>query len=343
MARGNPRAPVSDDGSMSVYVLAVDAGGSNTRALVLDPTGLVLGVGRAASGNPTSGGIEAAVTSIAAAAAAALPTVPSGSVEIAGTVVMAGEQTSTFTTQLGERLAGLGVSRVTLSPDLVGIFGSGTWSADGYALIAGTGSVAGRVRDGRLDRVVGGRGWLLGDAGSGFWLGHRAARAVISALDGQGPPTELTELILAAVAIRGDLTTPTGRSTALRQLISALYARRPVSLAEFAPLLFGVPEDPVAAEILLAGARALADLVAAVWVADEPGPLVVGGSVVTRGWLGAPPAVRERLGLAVGDAPVVPVVDGVIGAAVAGLRQSGVEVDEARFRRLQAAVTEATI
>ncbi len=37
-------------------LLAVDAGGTSTRALVLDESGRAYGYGRAGSGNPTSAG-----------------------------------------------------------------------------------------------------------------------------------------------------------------------------------------------------------------------------------------------------------------------------------------------
>ena len=102
------------------------------------------------------------------------------------------------------RLAALGVGQVVLEHDLLGMFHSGTAALDGYALIAGTGTVAARIRGARLDRVVGGRGWLLGDAGGGFWIGHAVARAVVASLDGQGQGTKLTGLVLEALGIEAD-------------------------------------------------------------------------------------------------------------------------------------------
>jgi glucosamine kinase len=253
-------------------------------------------------------------------------------------LAMAGEKTAAFRQQVSDRLAALGIGEVVLEHDLLGIFHSGTAALDGYALIAGTGTVAARIRGGRLDRVVGGRGWLLGDAGGGFWIGHTVARAVVTSLDGQGPDTALTVLMLEALGITGGTGNRSERQEALRQLVSALYARPPISLADFAPLAFAAHEDPVARPILIGAAAALADLLSAVRAPDLSGPVVVGGSVIVRGMLAAPPSLRAELAPPAGGNAVIPVSDGLVGAAVLVLRHAGRDVDEALFRSIQAEV-----
>jgi glucosamine kinase len=323
-------------------LLALDAGGTSTRAVALDAAGTVLGYGRSAAGNPTAAGIGPAAESIGAAAGAALG--GAGSAEVA-VVAMAGEQSDAFRAQVTERLAAYGVRRVVLDHDLLALFCSGTPAAEGYALIAGTGTVAARVVDGRLAQVVGGRGWLLGDAGGGFWIGRRVARAVVAALDGQAGPTELTPLMLRALGISTDtidLADPVSRVSAIRQVVSAVYARRPVALAELAPLAFAVPDDPVARGIVVAASQALADLLDAVRVPDLTGPVVVGGSVVVRGILGAPEALAADLVAPAGTTPVIGVPDGLAGAAVLALRHTGSVVDDPTFTRLQAQVLAVT-
>ncbi|HJV14025.1 MAG TPA: BadF/BadG/BcrA/BcrD ATPase family protein [Propionibacteriaceae bacterium] len=318
--------------------LALDAGGTSSRAVVLDASGRVYGCGRAGSGNPTAAGIGDAVAAICAAAEQALVGLANSEHPPAGLIVMAGEKTTAFREKLTNRLATLGVRQVVLQHDLLGIFHSGTAAKDGYALIAGTGTVTARIRNCRLDQVAGGKGWLLGDAGGGFWIGQAVARAVVASLDGQAQDTALTGLVLEAMRIEADLSTVAGRAEALRQLVSALYARTPISLAEFAPLAFAAHDDHVARPILVDASVALADLLAAVRSPDLTGPVVVGGSVIVRGMLAAPPDLRAALvPLEPGD-QVIPVSDGLVGAAVLALRHAGHEVDEALFRTIQAEV-----
>lgn len=316
--------------------LAVDAGGTSSRAVSLDASGRVYGYGRAGTGNPTAAGIAGAVAAIGLAAEHALGGVKSEG-PVSAVIAMAGEQTEAFRDQLSVRLNGLGVRRISLQPDLLGIFHSGTHEREGYALIAGTGSVSARVRNGCLDRVVGGRGWLLGDAGSGFWIGRRVARAVISALEDHGPSTALTGLVLRAVEIEPPASAE-DQVRALRQLVSLTYAQPPVRLAELAPLAFRAHQDPVARAILVAASAALADLLAVVQVPELTGPVVVGGSVVVHGMLAAPPDLRRLLTPPAGNATVIPVPDGVVGAAVLALREAGVDVDGELFEKVRASI-----
>ena len=321
-------------------LFAVDAGGTSTRAVALDRTGTAHGYGRAGGGNPTSAGVDGAVSAIGAAVAAAsatAPTAPAQQRDQVALIAMAGVRSAEFRERLTARLAALGVPQVVLSSDLLGIFGSGTYRQEGYVLIAGTGSIAARIAENRVERIVGGNGWLLGDDGSGFWVGHRVARAVVAALDDAGPPTALTELLLGAVGLPVTPGSAGGRARALSELVAHLYAQRPVQLAALAPLPFTVPDDPVARDILEQAADALAALLAVARVSAVGGPVVAGGSVLVQGLLAGPPELRERLGLPTGT-ELVPVTDGVVGAAVLALREAGVDVDEALFARVQSEV-----
>ena len=66
---------------------------------------------------------------------------------------------------------------------------AGAGDGPGIVLIAGTGSICyGRNEEGQAARA-GGWGYMLGDEGSGWWIGRRALSAVMRQFDGRGPAT----------------------------------------------------------------------------------------------------------------------------------------------------------
>src|SRR4029453_13251049 len=166
--------------------LAVDAGGTSTRAVVLDTSGHAYGYGRAGAGNPTAAGIGPAVSAIGSAAGRALADTTSAERPTLALIAMAGEKTAAFREQVVGRLAALGLHRVVLEHDLLGIFHSGTAALDGDALIAGTGTGGGGTPGGPRDR------WRRG-AVEASWTGWRVARVGCSgmraAASGLGTPS----------------------------------------------------------------------------------------------------------------------------------------------------------
>ena len=66
----------------------------------------------------------------------------------------------------------------------------------GVVIVSGTGSIAyGRNANNQSARA-GGWGYILGDEGSGYWIGRAALRAVLREADRRGPATQLTGLLL---------------------------------------------------------------------------------------------------------------------------------------------------
>src|SRR4051794_1317915 len=289
--------------------LAVDAGGTSTRAVAIDSDGRCLGYGRAAGGNPTSHGAEPAVASVGAALEQALTSsgVDPGAIELV-LVAHAGGHAD-YVPGIARRLVALGVpAPVRTAGDLLALFTSGTHETDGAALIAGTGAIGGAVRSGELVRTVDGTGWLLGDSGSGFWIGHRVARAVMDDLDG-GRRTRLTAPLLSRLQLEHDPDEPLvqGRPRVIGRLITALNEGRPVQVSAFAPLAFELAgEDEVADEILRGAVASLAALLRRVRTEQAEGPLVFGGSVLIRGVLPLGPSFTAPLLEAIGPSAPIP-------------------------------------
>jgi glucosamine kinase len=318
-----------------LQLLGVDAGGTSTRAMLLRSDGSCLGVGRGGRGNPVSDGVQAAAAAIGTAVAGALAHGGGGDVAAVTLAMAGGSIAGDGPDWLLPTLAGLGVDApARIEPDLLAMFCSGTHEHAGYGLVAGTGATAVRVRDGEVDRTSDGLGWLLGDTGSGFWIGHQVARAVATDLDGRGPSTTLTPAVLDALGIEAG-TTPDrlGRAPALGRLVNAIYLGSPLRLAALAPLAFADPADAVANEIVSAAEAALAQTVLDIARADLTGPLVIGGGVATQTRVREAVVDAVRAGGVTG--PVHAVDDGLVGAGVLALRRAGVEVDQEVFDRLR--------
>lgn len=81
-----------------------------------------------------------------------------------------------------------------LSEPVAGLF-AGACRKDGLLALAGTGSDVFIIRDGKVVGSVGGWGPVLGDQGSGVWIGLQAMRAVCRQSNGWGEKTMLMELL----------------------------------------------------------------------------------------------------------------------------------------------------
>ena len=323
--------------------VAVDAGGSSTRALVVDSTGHCLGLGTAGSGNPVSSGPEGVVLALGAAVQQAIESAGVEPSAVAGAAVaMAGSRSVRSAAgpehpSITAALTAAGVDApFVVESDLLAMFCAGSSDLDGHALVAGTGSAAIRVRGGEVEGVSDGSGWLLGDEGSGFWIGHHVVRAVVADLDDRGPATRLTPLVLAQLAIDD---APGSRRSSLSRLTESVYEMRPVRLARFAPTAFSVGDDTVALAIVAGASDALAHTLGSVLDNEIDGPLVLGGSVLLHQATVAA-AVEKSFRQRGGTGRVVRVADGVAGAAALALRNHGVIVDAAVFARIEASLAD---
>ncbi|WP_413354237.1 N-acetylglucosamine kinase [Microbacterium sp. 1P06AB] len=95
-----------------------------------------------------------------------------------------------------------GVRATMLAHDSTTSFLGALGDRHGAVVAAGTGVVTLAVGETETARVDG-WGWIMGDAGSGYWIGRAALDAVMRAYDGRGPATMLTD---AAVSRWPDLT-----------------------------------------------------------------------------------------------------------------------------------------
>jgi glucosamine kinase len=255
------------------YVLAVDGGQSSTLALACDDQGTILGTGHGGPANHyhEPGGperLESAMRSSTEEALRVAHLTPdaishiclgmTGSMEHAKHIVQT-------------QFAGAAVESLH---DVVTALVGASVAKPGVVVIAGTGAIAyGRLADGREARS-GGWGYIMGDEGSGYWIGIEAIRAACKAEDGRGAATELVWRIPQRLA-----------APDLYELQRRVYANR-VSRREIASLAQIVAEaaqngDTVAQRLLLRGGEELAQ--AALGVIAHLDHLAVGLDIYTTG------------------------------------------------------------
>lgn len=174
------------------HVIGIDAGGTKTVGLLADASGAVVREVRDGGANLLVHG-ELAVEKILHQVIESLD--PPGPVA-AACLGMAGADRPDEKRLLYDLLRRLGLRRgVAIVHDAQIALVAGAPGGCGVVVVAGTGSIAFGV-DERGEAVrSGGWGYLLGDEGSAFWLGHAAVRLGLRAADGRGPRTALYELI----------------------------------------------------------------------------------------------------------------------------------------------------
>lgn len=220
------------------------------------------------------------------------------------------------------RAAGLSAAvSVSVAHDALGALVGGLAGREGMVLVAGTGSVCfGRTHDGR-EALCGNWGPLIGDEGSGYWLGREALRAVARARDGRGATTALVSDVLDALAIDH----PDG----LLRRIHQPDVDRGV-IAGLAPLVLAraTEGDQVAEQVVDRGCALLCECVevvrAALFTAGDAELTTTGGMTKNPTYMRA---LEQQLALrAPGVRLVAPALPPVLGAARLALELAGCRV-----------------
>ena len=176
-------------------VLGIDAGGSKTVAILADADGRVLGEGRAGGANlQAHGELQVEKTLHAVIDQAMADQGPPPAVVCLG---LAGVDRPGDSDVIRAIMRRLGFkSRTLIVNDALVALVAGGGDGPGLVVIAGTGSIAFGVNADGVAARAGGWGSVLGDEGSGYWIGRRALAAVARDADGRGPRTRLTALVL---------------------------------------------------------------------------------------------------------------------------------------------------
>jgi glucosamine kinase len=176
------------------YLLGIDGGATKTLAAVLDLEQCVVHVGHGGPSNEDAVGTESAVQALKAAADQALEGAGIAPEELGAAVVgVAGTNSAKVVRDVR---AGLHESWIVVN-DVVGAWATATRGGPGVGVISGTGSNVFGVAPGGKAWRAGGWGHLVGDEGSGYWIGAESIKAALHDRDASGPPTRLSDAIPA--------------------------------------------------------------------------------------------------------------------------------------------------
>jgi glucosamine kinase len=235
-----------------MHVLGIDAGGTKTVCLLADDRGSIVAEGRGTGANLHAAGELAVEKALHEVMEAAL-----GETGIAPAAICLGiagvdrDDEARIVRAIMRRI-GHGARTLVVNDALIAL-AAGAGDAPGIVIIAGTGSIVyGRNAKGEAARA-GGWGHMIGDEGSGYWIGREALAAVMRAADGRGPATQLTADILAEFEVSDVSRLP-------RLVYDRAHPR--MAVAALGPLVQRVSEqgDAVATRIL---ERAVDELVLA--------------------------------------------------------------------------------
>jgi glucosamine kinase len=256
-------------------VLGIDAGGTKTLCVLADERGTILAEARGAGANLHTAGPAAVEQVLHALIARVLGA--GGLRPDAVCVGMAGvdrdDEKRDVAAIVSRAAPG---SRVLVVNDAQIALAAGARDQPGVVMIAGTGSIVyGRNGRGGTARA-GGWGHMIGDEGSGYWIGREALSAVMRHYDGRGPATDLMTGVLRHFEVPD-----------ISQLPRIVYDREQprISVAALGPIVeqAGLRGDTVASDILFRAAEELAlaarSVVGALGMADDVFGFYLAGGV----------------------------------------------------------------
>jgi N-acetylglucosamine kinase len=179
-----------------MHVLGIDAGGTKTVCYLADAEGHVVGEARGGGANLQAHGelhVEKILHGVIEEAIGERSLRPAAvCLGVAG--VDRPEDDRTIRGIM--RRLGFRAHTLVVNDALIALV-AGVGTEPGVVLIAGTGSIAYGINHSGFAARSGGWGFVLGDEGSGYWIGRQALAAVVREADGRGPRTQLSPLVLS--------------------------------------------------------------------------------------------------------------------------------------------------
>ncbi|MDP1676668.1 MAG: BadF/BadG/BcrA/BcrD ATPase family protein [Bacteroidota bacterium] len=219
------------------YIIGMDGGGTKTHAIIADANGKILKMHFAGPSNFQIMGVEKAAETIFSLIEICCESVNCEIKNVAAVACgLTGAGRIGDQKRMAEGLKKFAESKNAKLKNIIiesdaRIALEGAFKGDaGIILIAGTGSIAfGKDSKGKVHRV-GGWGRMLGDEGSGYFIGRLGLTAVTRHIDGRGEKTKLTSMIAKEFGL-----------TDQTAIIDAVYKNN-FDIASVAPLVLKAAE-----------------------------------------------------------------------------------------------------
>jgi len=321
------------------YVLGVESGQTSTTAVILDETGILLGIGQSGNAFPAGAvgdqGSERLRRSVLEAIQTAVVMADLQNARIAAAFLSLTTDTDTARNSLA---AAVPAEQLFFGDAARSAFYAVTFGRPGAVVIAGTRAAAyGVSRDGKQARS-GGWGMPTGDAGSSQWIALHGVAACCRSADGIEAPTQMLPLLLKHFAA-ADL-----RRVRDRLTLPEIYSDLP-ALAEIVHLA-AAQGDAAARRILREAGKELAFSLLAVLkslglqnesvTVGAVGEVFLAGRAVLRSF-------REQVRKSAPDAVIAARhLPYAVGAGLIGLEEIGVELDDPLCRNVGLGLTRLT-
>lgn len=324
-------------------ILGVDGGNTKTIALIANPDGEILGVGRAGCsdiyGAPTP---QAALDELCSAVDAALSQANAARSDIAaGAFSMAGADWEEDYAFLKTNILERGLTRqAVIYNDALGSLRAGSPDGTGVVIAAGTGIAT-------AAQNAAGEFWHTSfwqEGLGGYELGNRAIRAVVRAELGMTPPTTLKARILDYFG------QPNVEGVIRLFTTNGKPAPSGVVVSKLAPIVLDEAEngDPTARDIVIEQANWMADYALAsarkVGIADQPFTVVLNGGIFRHSGRLLFDTIRERIERTTSGVTFVhSKYEPAIGALMLGFDLAKIPITPARLANIELTMPDKSV
>ncbi len=322
---------------MKKYIIGLDGGGTKTVAVMINENGEMLGRTQAGSSNIQAIGDKELAATLKTVVNNLLKQADIAAADIdhiyAG---LAGAGRPSDRQRISAILDQLELSKHhTIDTDAMAALAGAFSNGPGIIVISGTGAICfGKDKEGKVVRC-GGWGYLLGDEGSGFYIGQHAIMAALKDLDGRAAQTILRPRLEKKYNL-----------DSIDLIISLIYSGQidRTEIAGNAPLVFEAAKqnDKAAQQIVSQAGIELGKTIAATakrLKSDKTVQVALIGSVFKQKKTLLPFIEQETGQTSQAFEFIEPRWEPAVGSALLGLQREKIDINDALLETLQRTVT----